>query len=112
MPNVEATAKRDGSPVLRVHGVFMTGASMLASAEPDTLVIRANFKECEAILENAPETYYVTDYYRRCLVILVRLSLLKREVLRELLAGSWRMTILEAPKKPHTANINAAALAA
>ena len=73
---------------------------------------QGEFKECEGILENATETYYVTDYYRRYLVILVRLSLLKREVLRELLAGSWRMTILEAPKKPHTANINAAALAA
>ena len=101
LPNVEATAKRDGSPVLRVHGVFMAGVTMHASAEPDTLVIRAEFEEREGILEDAPETYYVTDYYRRYPVILVRLSLLKREVLRELLAGSWRMTILKRRKTAH-----------
>ena len=65
---------------------------MHASAEPDTLVVRAEFEEHEGLLEDAPETYYVTDYYRRYPVVLVRLSLLKREVLRELLAGSWRMT--------------------
>jgi hypothetical protein len=92
LPNVEATTRYDGSPVLKVHGIFMAGLAMHASAEPDTLVVRAEFEEREGLLEDAPETYYVTDYYRRYPVVLVRLSLLKREVLRELLAGSWRMT--------------------
>jgi hypothetical protein len=91
LPNVEATKKYDGSPVLRVHGVFMAGLAMHASAEPDTLVVRVEFEEREGLLEDAPKTYYVTDYYRRYPVVLVRLSFLKREVLRELLAGSWRM---------------------
>jgi hypothetical protein len=92
LPNVEATTRYDGSPVLEIHGIFMAGLAMHASAEPDTLVVRAEFEEREGLLEDAPETYYVTDYYRRYPVVLVRLSLLKREVLRELLAGSWRMT--------------------
>jgi hypothetical protein len=105
-PNVEATTKYDGSPVLKVHGVFMAGLAMQASAEPDTLVVRAEFKEREGLLEGAPETYYVTDYYRCYLVVLVRLSLLKREVLRELLAGSWRMTAAKRRKRPHDANEN------
>ena len=92
LPNVEATTKYDGSPALNVHGVFMAGLAMHASAEPGTLVLRAEFEEREGLLEDAPETYYVTDYYRPYPVVLVRLSLLKRDVLRELLAGSWRMT--------------------
>jgi hypothetical protein len=92
LPNVEATTRYDGSPLLKVHGIFMAGLAMHASAEPDTLVVRAEFEEREGLLEDAPETYYVTDYYRRYPVVLVRLSLLKREVLRELLAESWRMT--------------------
>ena len=71
LPNVGATAKRDGSLMLRVHGVFMAGVAMHAYAEPDTLVLRAEFKEREGILEDAPETFYVTDYYRRYPVILV-----------------------------------------
>ena len=93
LPGVEATTKYDGSPMLKAHGVFMAGLAMHASAEPDTLVVRAEFEEREGLLEDAPETYYVTDHYRRYPVVLVRLSLLNREALRELLTGSWRMTV-------------------
>jgi hypothetical protein len=98
LPNVEATTRYDGSPVLKVSGVFMAGLARHATAEPDTLVLRAEFSEREGLLEDAPETYYVTDYYRRYPVVLVRLSLLKREVPRELLAGSWRLTAAKSRK--------------
>jgi hypothetical protein len=93
LPNVEATTRYDGAAVLKAHGVFMAGLAMHASAEPDTLVVRAEFEERKGLLEDAPDTYYVTDHYRPYPVVLVRLSLLNREVLRELLAGSWRMTV-------------------
>lgn len=98
LPNVEATTKYDGSPVLKVHGVFMAGLAMHASAEPDTLVVRTEFEERDGLLEDAPEAYYVTDYYRRYPVVLVRLSHLKREALRELLAGSWRLAAMKSSK--------------
>ncbi|MFN0102640.1 MAG: MmcQ/YjbR family DNA-binding protein [Bryobacteraceae bacterium] len=98
LPNVEATTKYDGSPVLKIHGVFMAGLAMNASAEPDTLVVRVDFEEREGLLEEAPETYYVTDHYRRYPVVLVRLPLVNRDVLRELLAGSWRMTTAKCRK--------------
>ena len=62
LPNVEATTRYDGSPVLKAHGVFMAGLAMHASAEPDTLVVRAGFEEREGLLEDAPDTYYITDY--------------------------------------------------
>jgi hypothetical protein len=92
LPNVQATTRYDGAPVLKVHGVFMAGLAMHPSAEPNTLVVRAGLEEREWLLEDAPETYYVTDFYRRYPLVLVRLSLLNREILRELLAKSWRMT--------------------
>ena len=98
LPNVEATTKYDGSPVLKVRGVFMAGLAMHASAEPDTLVVRAELEDREGLLEDAPDTYYVTDYYRRYPVVLARLSLLNRDVLRELLTGSWRMTVAKRQK--------------
>lgn len=71
LPNVEATTTYDGAPVLKVHGVFRAGLAMHSSAEPDTLVLRAEFEEREGLLEDAPETYDVTDYYRRYPVVLV-----------------------------------------
>ena len=98
LPHVEATTRYDGAPVLKAHGVFMAGLAMHPSAEPDTLVVRAEFEEREGLLEDAPDTYYVTDYYRRYPVVLVRLSLLSRDVLRELLTGSWRMTLVKRRK--------------
>jgi hypothetical protein len=93
LPNVETTTKYDGSPLLKAHGVFMAGIAMHASAEPDTLVVRAEFADRVGLLADAPETYYVTNYYRPHPVVLVRLSHLNRDVLRELLAGWWRMTV-------------------
>ena len=74
LPNVEATTKYDGSPVLRVDGIFMAGLATHPSAEPETLVVRAGLEERERLVEDAPETYYLTDYYRSYPLVLVRLS--------------------------------------
>ena len=93
LPDVEAATKYDGSPVLKVQGCFMAGLAMHRSAEPDTLVVRANVEEREGLLEDAPETYYVTDYYRPHPVVLVRLSRIDRESLRDLLSASWRLAM-------------------
>ena len=60
----------------------MAGLATHQSAEPDTLVVRVDFDERELLLEDAPETYYVTDYYRKYPLVLVRLSrvgVLRRE---------------------------------
>jgi len=38
LPDVEATTRYDGSPVLKVHGIFMAGLASHPSAEPATLV--------------------------------------------------------------------------
>src|ERR671919_502467 len=57
LPDVEATTKYDGSPVLKVGGSFMAGLATHRSAEPETLVVRVGFEEREWLLEDAPETY-------------------------------------------------------
>ena len=45
LPDVEATTKYDGSPVLKVRGCFMAGLATHRSAEPQTLVVRVGFEE-------------------------------------------------------------------
>jgi hypothetical protein len=96
LPHVEAATRYDGSPVLKVCGVFMAGLATHASAEPGTLVVRVGFEEREWLLEDAPETYYVTDFYRRYPIVLVRLSRIDRDALRDVLAVSWRLTVAKA----------------
>ncbi len=104
LPEVEATTRYDGSPVLKVGGCFMAGLASHQSAEPESLVIRADFEERERLIEDAPETYYVTDYYRPYPIVLVRLARVDRDALRDLLSVSWRLTVAKGrrsrPRRP------------
>jgi hypothetical protein len=92
LPGVEAATKYDGSPVLLLGGCFLAGLAMHPSAEPDTLVVRVDLEERVWLLEDAPDTYYLTDYYRRHPVVLVRLSQIGRDALRDVLSVSRRLT--------------------
>lgn len=92
LPDVEAVTKYDGSPMLKRGGNFMAGIATHASAEPGTLVVRADLEERELLLQDAPDTYYLTPYYRRYPLVLVRLSRIDREALHDLLSVSWRLT--------------------
>jgi hypothetical protein len=99
LPNVEATTKYDGSPVLKLNGRFMAGLATHPSADPDTLVVRFDCEDREWLLEDAPETYYLTDHYRSYPLLLVRLSRVDRGALRDLLSVSWRLTSLTSPSR-------------
>jgi hypothetical protein len=100
LPDVEAATKYDGSPMLAIGGSFVAGVATHPSAEPDTLVVRAAFDEREWLIADAPETYYLTDYYRSYPLVLVRLSRVDRDALRDLLSVSRRLTLEKAGKSP------------
>lgn len=91
LPDVEAAIKYDGSPILKTGGCFMAGLASHRSAEPGTLVVRIGLEEREWLLEDAPDIYYVTDYYRPYPLVLVRLSRVDRDALHDLLSISWRL---------------------
>jgi len=97
LPGVEAATRYDGSPRLVLDGCFVAGLAHHESAEPDTLVVRADVSEREWLLADAPDTYYLTDYYRKYPLVLVRLSKIDTEALHEVLAISRRLTL---PKTP------------
>jgi hypothetical protein len=96
LPNVDEATKYDGSPVLKISGCFMAGLATHLSAEPDTLVVRVDVDERTCLIEDAPDTYYVTDYYRNYPVVLVRLSQVDQDALRDLLSASRRLTLVKA----------------
>lgn len=97
LPDVEAAIRYDGSPVLKAGGCFMAGLAM--NAEPETLVVRVGLEERAYLLEDAPDTYYLTDYHRKYPVVLVRLSRIDRDALRDLLSVSRRLTLAKSTKK-------------
>lgn len=91
LPGVELGTRYDGSPVLRLDGRYLAGFAMHSSAEPNSLVVKTDPDERHWLLEDAPETYYVTDYYRPYPVVLVRLAKVEQAALRDLLTASLRV---------------------
>jgi hypothetical protein len=96
LPHVEAAVRYDGSPVLKVGGAFMAGLASHPSAEPGSLVVRIDLRDRDLLLEDAPETYYLTDNYRPHPVVLVRLSRIGPDALRDLLSMARRATLPKA----------------
>jgi hypothetical protein len=103
LPDVEAATKYDGSPVLKAGGCFMAGLAGHSSAEPGSLVVRSRAEDRKWLLEDAPDTYYLTDYYESHPVVLVRLKRIDDAALRDLLSASWRLTMERARSRsvPH-----------
>ena len=71
----------------------MAGMATHTSAEPGTLVVRMDVDAREHVLDEASETYYVTDYYRKYPLVLVRVAQLGDDALRDLLTGSRTLTL-------------------
>ncbi len=99
LPGVESARRYDGARILTLGGAFMAGLAVHGSAEPNSLVIRADVEARDRWLQDAPEVYYLTDYYRRHPVVLVRLKRVTRAVLRDLLASSHRLTLPKASRR-------------
>jgi len=96
LPGVEAATRYDGTPVLQLHGIFVAGLATHRSAERNSLVVRVDLEERARLIEDAPETYYVTDYYRKYPLVLVRLSHVDRDALHDLLSVSSRLAAAKA----------------
>lgn len=92
LPDVEVATRYDGARVLKLGGAFMAGLATHPSAEPASLVVRADLDDRESFLEEAPDIYYLTDYYRRYPLVLVRLALIDSVSLRDVLSMSWHLT--------------------
>jgi hypothetical protein len=79
----------------------MAALSMHASTEPGTLIVRSGFEERAQLIEDAPDTYYVTEYHRKHPVVLVRLSRLHPDAVRDLLTMSWKLTLAKSGARRH-----------
>ena len=59
------------------------------SAEPNTLVVRMDFDERDGLIAAEPKTYYLTDHYVDYPCVLVRLTRVRHDALRDLLLMGW-----------------------
>src|SRR5438128_11100852 len=88
-----------GVPALKLRGKFLACMASHKSAEPETLVVLLGFDQRDAMIADAPETYYLKPHYEGYPAVLVRLSRIDREALKDLLHAAWRFVDASAPKR-------------
>ncbi|HEY7497733.1 MAG TPA: MmcQ/YjbR family DNA-binding protein [Vicinamibacterales bacterium] len=79
-----------GTPALKVRGKMFACIASHSSAEPNTLVVRVPFDQRDELIATDPSTYYLTDHYVGYASVLVRLSRVHPDALRDLLLSAWR----------------------
>src|SRR5467141_934026 len=100
LPGVEESTAY-GSPALKVHGKLLACIAVNRSAEPGSLAVRVDFDDRAELLAADPDVYYVTDHYVPGNWVLVRLSRVNRDVLRDLLGMAHKfVTRNDAPRPP------------
>jgi hypothetical protein len=98
LPDVEESTAY-GSPALKVHGKLLACIPVNRSAEPGSLVVRVDFNDRAQLLAEASDVYYVTDHYVRYDAVLVRLSRINHDVLKDLLGMAYKfVTRTAAPR--------------
>ena len=89
LPGVAASTAY-GAPALKVHGKLVACVPIHRSAEPNSLAVRVGFDDRSELLAAAPDVYYVTDHYLNYSAVLVRLSRVTPDVLRDLLGMAYK----------------------
>ena len=89
LPDVEESTIH-GAPSLKVRGRLLTCPALHGSVEPNTLAVRIDFDQRAELIGAEPSVYYVTDHYVNYPTVLVRLSRIDRNSLRDLLGMAWR----------------------
>ena len=87
-----------GAPALKVGGKMFACIASHRSAEANTLVVWMDFAQRDALIAEAPDIYYLKEHYVNYPVVLVRLSRVHADAMRDLLAGAWRF--VSATAKP------------
>ena len=98
LPDVEVTTIY-GQPALKVRGKMFMCVASHKSAEPNTLVVMMDFLDRDALIEDDPGTYYLKDHYLSYPCILVRLSRVHPDALRDLVIGAHRFVGAKASRK-------------
>jgi hypothetical protein len=96
LPDVEVTTAW-GKPALKVRGRMFVCIASYQSAEPDTLVVRMDIADRDALIEDDPDTYYLKDHYVGYPCVLVRLSRVHSDALRDLVVGAYRYMRAKTP---------------
>jgi len=95
LPDVE-DSKSYGAPSLKVRGDLLACIPVNKSAEPGSLAVPIDFDRRAELLAAAPDIYYAPEHYVSHPIVLVRLSRIHLDALRDLLNSAWRFVTSKA----------------
>src|ERR1700726_2502498 len=84
LPEAEETTTW-GQPALKVRGKMFVCIASHKSAEPDALVVMMDFADRDALIEDDPGTYSLKEHYVNYPCVLVRLSRIGADSVRDLI---------------------------
>ncbi|HEX2454327.1 MAG TPA: MmcQ/YjbR family DNA-binding protein [Vicinamibacterales bacterium] len=89
-----------GAPAFRVRGQMFACQPSHRSAEPGSLVVRVSFETRDELLAADPATYYITEHYVGYTSVLVRLSRIQPDAMRDLLHMAYSLMSTKATRRP------------
>src|SRR5438105_14601770 len=75
-----------GTPAFKAKGKLFARQHQ----DGESLVIPIDFEAREEMMSAAPEKFYITDHYLNYPYMLVRMSKVTRDEVRDVLMGAWR----------------------
>jgi hypothetical protein len=97
LPDVEEGTSW-GASALKVRGKMFVCQAINKAAEPNTLVVRMDIAQRDALIEEAPDVYYLKDHYVDYPCVLVRLAAVHPDALRDLVRTAYQF-VNAAPRK-------------
>jgi hypothetical protein len=99
LPDVERTTTW-GAPTLKVRGKMMACQAINKAAEPNTLVVCMPIPQRDELISADPDSYYLKEHYKDYPCVLVRLSRIHPDAVRDLLRMGWDFARSRAKRKP------------
>jgi hypothetical protein len=75
-----------GTPSFRVKGRFLARIDEKEGA----LILKVDFDRRDALMQEDPETFFITDHYVGYPMVLIRLATVQPRILRGLIEEEWR----------------------
>ena len=92
-----------GSPALKISGRMYAVIPTNKEAEPNSLAVYvAHCEQRDVLLAEDPRTYYVKPHYEPYPMVLVRLTCVTRDALKDLLRGAYRAVGNKPPARRRT----------
>jgi hypothetical protein len=88
-----------GSPALKANGRMFAVIATNKSSEPNSLCLCVDFDTRDELIAADPDVYYTADHYLAYPCVLVRLSRVHRDALKDLLVMGCRFALSRGARK-------------